>query len=97
MLINTKIDVENSFINLDSYCNRKKELNDLQNRIIEFKEKAKKIQSCFDFTIPDYIIDEIIENEEKKEYINLHYLINLAVINGRISKDNGKIIKQKYY
>lgn len=63
---------------------------------LEWNKKAKIIQSKFNFILPDYIIDEIIKNEEKKDYLNLNYLINLAVINGRISKDNGKLIKKTY-
>lgn len=72
------------------------ELNKLQNKISEWNEIAIKIQANFSFILPNYIIDEIIENQEKQDYINLHYLVNCAVINGRISENNGKMIKQLY-
>lgn len=72
------------------------ELIELQAKILKWNEMAIKIQSKFDFVLPNYIIDEILKNEEKKDYNNLHYLINCAVINGRISKNAGKIIKKFY-
>lgn len=72
------------------------EFKKLQDKISDWNQKATKIQSNFDFILPNYLIDEIVENEEKKDYLNLHYLINCAVVNGRISKNNGKIIKQIY-
>lgn len=72
------------------------ELKELQNEVSEWNHMAIKIQSKFDFVLPNYIIDEILKNTEKKNYINLHYLVNCAVINGRISESNGKIIKQIY-
>ena len=72
------------------------ELKELKNKVSEWNYMAMKIQSKFDFILPNYIIDEILKNEEKKDYINLHYLVNCAVINGRISENNGKIIKNIY-
>ena len=72
------------------------ELNLLQNKISEWNDKSIKIQSNFDFVLPNYIIDEILENEDTKNYFNLHYLINCAVINGRITEDNGKLLKKIY-
>lgn len=72
------------------------ELKELKNKVLEWNYMAIKIQSKFDFILPNYIIDEILKNEEKKDYINLHYLVNCAVINGRISENNGKIIKHIY-
>lgn len=72
------------------------ELNNLQDEISEWNNKSIKIQSNFDFVLPNYIIDEILENENTKNYFNLHYLINCAVINGRITEDNGKLLKKIY-
>ncbi len=71
-------------------------LKNLQNKILEWNQKAIKIQRKFDFILPNYIIDEIVENEEKKDYCNLNYLVNCAVVNGKISENNGKIIKRIY-
>lgn len=72
------------------------ELRNLQNKILEWNQKAIKIQRKFDFILPNYIIDEIVKSEKKKDYSNLHYLINCAVVNGRISENNAKIIKNFY-
>ena len=72
------------------------ELNILQDEISEWNDKSIKIQSNFDFVLPNYIIYEILENENTKNYFNLHYLINCAVINGRITEDNGKLLKKIY-
>ena len=68
----------------------------LQQELSTWNKKANKIQSSFDFHIPDYIIDEIIESEDSKSFVNLHYLINCALVNERISEDNAKILKQVY-
>lgn len=75
---------------------KRAELNLLQDEISEWNKKSSKIQSNFDFTLPQYLINEIIENEKSKDYFNLYYLVNCAVINGRISENNGKKIKQLY-
>lgn len=87
-------------INLSEQLNefeiRKKQIEKLQLEIMEWTDKASIIQSKFNFTLPDYILNEIIENDKSKNYINLHYLINCAVVNQRLSKDNGNIIKQMY-
>ena len=72
------------------------ELNILKDEILEWNKKSMQIQSNFDFPLPQYLINEIIEKEKSKDYFNLYYLINCAVINGRISENNGKKIKQLY-
>lgn len=68
----------------------------LQKQIKLWKEKAELIQSQFDFTLPNYIIDEIISKEHSKNYSNLHTLINATVINNKLTKENGNIIKKIY-
>ena len=75
---------------------KQNELRKLKDEILEWNKKARKIQSKFNFVLPDYIIDEIIESETKKDYSNLHSLINCAVLNGKLSENNGNIIKQIY-
>ena len=72
------------------------ELNNLQNRIFDWKIKADVIKEKFNFYLPDYIIDEIIENEKTKNFVNLHYLINCAVVNNRLSESNAKLLRQVY-
>ena len=74
----------------------KTELTKLQQDLASWDEKAKKIQSKFNFTIPDYIIDEIIQIETSKSFVNLHYLINCALVNKRISENNANLLKQIY-
>lgn len=76
---------------------KKAEFERLQEDFFKWNQKAKEIQSKFDFILPNYIIDEIIENEEKKTYFNLYCLINCAVINGTISQNNEKRLKEVYY
>ena len=64
------------------------------NEIHRFHRLKEKIQIEYGFLIPDYIIDEIINN---KDYDNLVSLLNLAVINKRLSKQQAKIIKDNEY
>ena len=64
------------------------------NEIHRFHRLKEKIQIEYGFSIPDYIIDEIINN---KDYDNLVSLLNLAVINKRLSKQQAKIIKDNEY
>ena len=61
-----------------------------------WNQKASKIQSHFDFAIPNYILDEIIEHEDSVCKDNLYYLINCAVINNRITLENAKKIREIY-
>lgn len=70
--------------------------NELKKQLSVRAERASEIQTKFDFVLPDYIIDEIIENENSKSFLNLHYLINCAVVNNRITENNAKLLKQIY-
>lgn len=72
------------------------ELDRLQNNISNWEQKANIIKSQFNFHLPDYIVDEIIQNEGSKNYINLHYLINCALVNNKISESNANLLKQVY-
>ena len=71
-------------------------ISELKKQIEIWNKKATFIQSQFDFIIPNYIIDEIISNEYSKNYSNLHYLINAAVVNKKLTKKNGNILKKLY-
>ena len=64
------------------------------NEIHRFHRLKGKIEIEYGFPIPDYIIDEMINNND---YNNLCTLINLAVANNRISKKHAKIIKDSEY
>ena len=74
--------------------NIEQHISELKKQIELWNKKATFIQSQFDFIIPNYIIDEIISNEYSKNYSNLHYLINAAVVNKRLTKNNGNILKE---
>lgn len=76
--------------------NTKQNLLELKKQIEIWNKKANTIQSQFDFIIPNYIIDEIINNEYSKNYSNLHFLINAAVINNKLTKSDGNILKKFY-
>ncbi len=71
----------------------KDEITDLQNEIEIWNLKANEIQANLGFTVPNYIIDEIIEQQSSSDKNNLYALINCAVINGSISMENAKKIK----
>lgn len=64
----------------------------LENEIQRYKRLKEKLEFEYGFSIPDYIVDEIINNND---YENLCLLINLAIISKRLSKEQGNIIKQK--
>lgn len=61
-----------------------KRKNELSNKIKE------KLEKYFDFHITSYIIDDIVENED---YHHFCLMVNLAVVNNRLSADNGEKLK----
>jgi len=61
-----------------------------------WNKKACEIQSHFDFAIPNYILDEIIELEDSTYKDNLYFLINCAVMNSRITLENARKIREVY-
>lgn len=65
----------------------------LTEEIDRFKISKEKIEYQYGFNIPNYIIDEIINNNN---YDNLCALVNLAVLQNRLTKEQGIIIKYKY-
>ena len=56
----------------------------------EYRLLKEKLEEHFNFEITDYIIDDILDYET---YRHTCLMINLAVINNRISIENGKILK----
>ena len=64
-----------------------------QKQLNNYLMKMKNLQNLYEFKIPKYILDEIITNEDK---YNLNVLINLAVMNYELSKEDAKILKKKY-
>ncbi len=56
----------------------------------EFEELKEKLEKHFNFEIVDYIVSDILECET---YNHVCLMINLAVINNRISSKNSKTLK----
>lgn len=63
---------------------------------IQLEKKAKdiellkqKLEEHFKFKIPRYVIMDIAENEDYRHFC---LMINLAVINERLTEKNGKIL-----
>lgn len=63
------------------------------NEIHRFYRLKEKLEFEYKFEIPNYIVDEIINNNN---YENLYALINLAVMNNHLTKNNAKTLKNKY-
>lgn len=80
-------------ISNDKIIKAKEELvNKTQSEIDIFNENKKNIQSQFSFEIPDYLIDDIVD----KNFDSLYCLINCAIVNGHLSKENAKKLKSVY-
>lgn len=56
----------------------------------EYSLLKEKLEEHFSFEITDYIIDDILDYET---YYHTCLMINLAVVNNRISIENGEILK----
>ena len=57
----------------------------------EFKELKEKLETYFKFEITDYIISDILDCEN---YNHICLMINLAVINNKISLENSITLKK---
>lgn len=62
----------------------------LEVRRKEFKILKEKLEKHFNFEITEYIIDDILDYET---YYHTCLMINLAVINNRLSAENGEKLK----
>lgn len=76
--------------------NYKEKNEKLLKKIERQKEKEEIIQKEFDFLIPDYVLSEIAESDERIDKNNICALINLAILNNRINKENANILKQQF-
>ena len=56
----------------------------------EYRLLKEKLEEHFNFEITDYIIDDILDYET---YYHTCLMINLAIINNKISINNGEILK----
>lgn len=73
--------------NVERYEEKIREIkrkNELSNKIKE------KLEKYFDFHITSYIIDDIVENED---YHHFCLMVNLAVVNNRLTANNGEKLK----
>lgn len=64
----------------------------LQKEIERRKVLREKIQSNFDFEVPVYILEDIIDNEC---FGHICLMINMAEQNNRISKENSIKLKEE--
>lgn len=76
---------------LENFSNEQVEKCLLINEIERNNRLKEKIQMKYGFEIPNYVLDEIISGRPS----NLYCLINLAVINKRLSKKNAEILQEK--
>lgn len=78
---------------------KKNNYNELNQQLIEdlkkLQSKMKQIQDEFDFVIPDYILQEIVQKEKRYIKENINALINLAKLNNRLSINQARILKSK--
>lgn len=58
----------------------------------EFEEVKRKLEKYFKFEIVDYIVSDILDCET---YNHVCLMINLAVVNNRISLENGITLKNE--
>ena len=73
---------------------------ELQKLLTEFmfvKMQGTEIQKKFNFIIPDYVLEEIVLTRNKLDKLNLNLMINLAVINNRLTKRQAKMLKNEFY
>lgn len=73
---------------------KKEKLEKMLNLERRIAKRGEKIQRKYTFEIPDYVLHEIVEKEERNSNDNIIALINLATINNKISLENSKILKK---
>lgn len=70
--------------------------NEILKQFYEMKAQGREIQKNFSFFIPDYVLDEIVLTQNKHQKLNLLVLINLAMINKRLTEEQASELKNKY-
>lgn len=73
---------------------KKEKLEKMLNLERRIAKRGEEIQRKYTFEIPDYVLHEIVEKEERNSNDNIIALINLATINNKISLENSKILKK---
>ena len=69
-----------------------KEIKKMEQKLELNKKIREKLSGYFDFIIPDYVISDFIDNED---YHHFCLMVNMAVVNKRLSKENGNTLKEK--
>lgn len=70
--------------------------NEILKQFYEMKAQGREIQKNFNFFIPDYVLDEIVLTQNKHQKLNLLVLINLAMMNKRLTEEQASELKNKY-
>lgn len=66
---------------------------EIMKKHIEKMDKIKNdLQKHINFEIPEYIIHDIAENEE---FNHICLIINVAIVNEKLSRENGQYLKEK--
>lgn len=73
-----------------------KELQELIAKMMFIKAQGSEIQKKYEFTIPDYILEEIVLTRIKLNRLNLQLMINMAVLNNKLTKEQARILKNEY-
>ena len=90
VMINTEKFLKNYTINDVSEVVEK--IKKIEIRKKEFEELKGKLEKYFKFEIVDYIVSDILDCET---YNHVCLMINLAVVNNRISLENGITLKNE--
>lgn len=73
-----------------------KDINYLQERLNYITTQGREIQKKFEFAIPNYVLEEIIDTRNKQQKLNLVAIINLATINNRLTQEQANRLKDTY-
>lgn len=65
---------------------------ELQKQVEYYNAVKEKVQSYFDFEVPDYVALDIADEEY---YEHFCLMVNLASMNNRITKENAEELKER--
>lgn len=68
-----------------------KVIKETEQRLELYGKIREKLSNYFDFSVPDYVISDFIDNED---YHHFCLMVNMAVLNNRLSKENGNTLKE---
>lgn len=73
-----------------------KDISYLQERLNYITAQGREIQKNFEFIIPNYVLEEIVDTQNKQQKTNLSAIINLAKINKRLTEEQANKLKEAY-